>query len=291
MFVPRKILQAKLLTILSEDAGQGDITATAIIPAETNVEAEIIAKEKGIIAGIEETTLLAESLGLKTEAKAADGDAIKSNQAIIKITGNARTILSAERTILNILSRMSGIATTTKELAERMKKANLRTKIAATRKTAPGLLYFDKKAVQVGGGDTHRMHLDDLVLIKDNHITIAGNVENAIKKARMEVSFTKKIEAEVKDIEEAVRAAEARADIIMLDNFSPKQIKQTVELLEKKGYLEKVVLEASGGITAENLIEYASTGVNVLSLGEITHSCKSLNLSLEITKVEWEKRD
>ncbi len=286
MFVPRKILQAKLLDILAEDTGQGDITATAIVPAETRAEAEIIAKEEGIAAGIEETTLLAESLGLKMDAKAADGDTIKNKQVVIKLEGNTRTILTAERTILNLLSRMSGIATATRKLTLEIKKANLTTRIAATRKTAPGLLYFDKKAVLVGGGDTHRMHLDDLVLIKENHIKIAGSAESAVKKARSEVSFTKKIEVETTSPEEAARAAEAGADIIMLDNFSPKQIKKTIELLKKKGHHGKVMLEASGGITAENLLEYASTGVNVLSLGEITHSTKSLNLSLEITRVE-----
>jgi len=180
---------------------------------------------------------------------------------------------------------MSGIATTTRKLAEKIRKANLTTRIAATRKTAPGLLFFDKKAVQLGGGDPHRMHLDDLVLIKDNHITIIGSVGDAVKKARTKVSFTKEIEVEIATPEEATQAAEAGADIIMLDNFSPEQIKQTVELLKKTGHLGKVSLEASGGIIAENLLEYALTGVDVLSLGEMTHSVKSLDLNLEITRV------
>jgi len=286
MFVPRKILEAKLLEILAEDVGQGDVTTAVIVPAETSVVAEIIAKEQGIIAGIEETTILAESLGFNLDAKVADGDAVKNKQVVAKLNGNARDILTAERTMLNLLSRMSGIATATRNLAERIRKANLTASIAATRKTAPGLLYFDKKAVQIGGGDPHRMHLDDLVLIKDNHITIAGSAEAAVKKARARVSFTKKIEIEVTSPEEATKAAEAGADIVMLDNFSLKHIRQTVELMKKRGLSGRIFLEASGGITAENLIEYASTGVNMLSLGEITHSCKSLNLSLEITKVK-----
>lgn len=286
MFVPRKILEAKLLEFLAEDVGQGDVTTAAIVPAEASVVAEIIAKEQGIIAGIEETTILAESLGLNLDAKVADGNAVKNKQVVAKLNGNARDILTVERTMLNLLSRMSGIATATRNLAEKIRKANLTASIAATRKTAPGLLYFDKKAVQVGGGDPHRMHLDDLVLIKDNHITIAGSAEAAVKKARAGVSFTKKIEIEVTSPEEAARAAEAGADIVMLDNFSLKHIRQTVELMKKRGLSGRTFLEASGGITAENLIKYASTGVNMLSLGEITHSCRSLNLSLEITKVK-----
>ena len=286
MFVPRKILERKLMEILAEDVGQGDATTAVVVPAETSVEAEIIAKEQGVVAGIEETKILAESLGFCADAQLADGDVVKNKQVVAKLDGNARVILTAERTMLNMLSRMSGIATTTRNLVEKIAKAHLTTSIAATRKTAPGLLYFDKKAVQIGGGDPHRMHLDDLILIKDNHIRIAGSAETAIKKARAGVSFTKKIEIEVTNPEEAMRAAEGGAEIVMLDNFSPRLIKQTVELMKKKGQFGKVLLEASGGITADNLLEYASTGVDILSLGEITHSCRSLNLSLEITKVK-----
>jgi nicotinate-nucleotide pyrophosphorylase (carboxylating) len=185
--------------------------------------------------------------------------------------------------MLNLLSRMSGIATTTRRLTEKLEKAKAKAKIAATRKTAPGLLYFDKKAVLVGGGDPHRLHLDDMVLIKDNHIAIIGSVEEAVKKAKANVSFSKKIEVEVTRVQDALKAAEAGADVIMLDNFSPKQIKEAVASLKKTGFLGKVLLEASGGITAENLLEYASTQVDLISMGELTHSVKALDISLEIT--------
>jgi nicotinate-nucleotide pyrophosphorylase (carboxylating) len=285
MFATNKILETRLLEILAEDVGQGDATVAAIIPAETIVEAEIVAHEDGIAAGIEEIAVLAKSLDLDLEANVTDGDIFKTKQAIIRLTGNARTVLTAERTILNLLSRMSGIATATKKLTEKIKEAKLPTRIAATRKTAPGLLFFDKKAVQIGGGDPHRLHLDDLILVKDNHIAIVGSVEEAVKKARANVSFTKKIEVEVKKPEEAAKAAKAGADIIMLDNFTPEQTRQTIELLKKQGHIRNVILESSGGLTAENILEYASTGVNVLSLGEITHSVKSIDLSLDITKV------
>jgi nicotinate-nucleotide pyrophosphorylase (carboxylating) len=159
-------------------------------------------------------------------------------------------------------------------------------KIAATRKTAPGLGYFDKKAVLVGGGDPHRLRLDDMILVKDNHIAIAGSVENAVKKAKQAVSFSKKIEAEVTSTTDALKAAEAGADIIMFDNFSPKQIKKAVETLKKAGFFGKVLLEVSGGITEQNLLEYASTQVNIISMGALTHSVKALDISLEISKVK-----
>jgi nicotinate-nucleotide pyrophosphorylase (carboxylating) len=256
------------------------------IPAESTSEAQIVAKEAGIAAGIEEAKVLLESLGLKVETLASDGEKINPKQTLMKIRGNTRTILSTERTILNIVSRMSGIATTTRRLVEKLQKAKLGTKIACTRKTAPGLLYLDKKAVLVGGGDTHRLHLDDMVLIKDNHIAVAGSIEVAVKRAKEVGSFTKKIEVEVSSAEDALAAAKAGADIIMLDNFSPKQVEKAVSRLEEAAFSGKVLIEASGGITAENILEFASKQVDIVSLGELTHSAKTLDLSLEITKIK-----
>jgi len=285
MFLPRKILEKKLLDMLAEDVGQGDITTALTIPAESISEAQIVAKEAGVAAGIEEARVLLESLGLKVETLTSDGEKIKPKQALMKIRGNTRTILSAERTILNIVSRMSGIATTTRELVEKLQKAKLTTRVACTRKTAPGLLYFDKKAVLIGGGDTHRLHLDDMVLIKDNHILVAGSVEAAVRRAKEMGSFSKKIEVEVSNAKDALAAVRAGADIVMLDNFSPKQVEKTVGLVKKAGFLGKVLIEASGGITARNTLEFASKHVDVVSLGELTDSVKALDLSLEITKV------
>ncbi|MGB9713371.1 MAG: carboxylating nicotinate-nucleotide diphosphorylase [Candidatus Bathyarchaeales archaeon] len=284
MFLPRKILEEKLLRMLTEDVGQGDITSELTVPGGHMAEAEVIAKEDGVVAGIEEAKILLESLGLKVEALTADGESVNAKQTLLKIHGDTRTILAAERTILNLLSRMSGIATTTRKLVKKIQKAGLKTKVACTRKTAPGLLYFDKKAVLVGGGDTHRLHLDDMVLIKDNHIAIVGNVEKAIKRAKEGCSFSKKIEVEVTKVEDSLAAAKAGADVIMLDNFHPNQIKEAVKKLEKAGFRKKVLLEASGGITLENVLEYASTGVDIVSLGEITDSTKTLDISLEIVK-------
>jgi len=284
--MPRKVLEEKLKQILAEDIGQGDVTTAAVVPSGLTAEAAVIAKEAGIAAGIEEAVILAESLGLKVKTEVGDGEKIRSGQTIVKISGDARTILSAERTMLNLISRMSGIATTTRGLTEKLKKAGLTTKIAATRKTAPGLLYFDKKAVFTGGGDPHRLHLDDMILIKDNHIAVAGSIGNAVKRAKQNASFSKKIEVEVSSVADTLKAAEAGADIIMLDNFSPKQIKETTALLKKAGFLGKILLEVSGGITVENLLEYASTRVDIISLGELTHSAKTLDISLEIAEIK-----
>ncbi len=283
MFVPRKILEEKLRQILAEDIGQGDVTAQAIIPPNLTVKAMVIAKEEGIAAGIEETSILAEYLGLKVKAKVADGEKIKNKQVLMQISGDAQTILSAERTMLNLLSRMSGIATATRTLTTKLEKAGSKAKIAATRKSAPGLLYFDKKAVTIGSGDPHRLHLDDMILIKDNHLVIVGSVEDAVKKAKANASFSKKIEVEVTQAEDAMQAARAGADIIMLDNFSPKQAKTASEMLKKAGF-GNVLLEVSGGITGETLLEYAAAQVDVISLGELTHSVKALDISLEVVK-------
>jgi nicotinate-nucleotide pyrophosphorylase (carboxylating) len=286
MFVPRRILEEKLRQILADDIGLGDVTAQAIIPANLFVNAVVIAKEEGVAAGTEEVTILAESLGLKVKAKVADGEKVKNKQFLMEISGDARTLLSAERTMLNLLSRMSGIATATRTLTEKLKKAGSSTKIAATRKSAPGLLYFDKRAVVIGGGDPHRLHLDDMVLIKDNHLAIVGSPEEAVKKTKANVSFTKKIEVEVTKVPCVLKAAQAGADAIMLDNFSVEQVKEAVALLEKAGYLGKVTLEASGGITAEDILEYAAAKVDVISMGQLTHSVKALDISLEIVGKE-----
>jgi nicotinate-nucleotide pyrophosphorylase (carboxylating) len=283
MFMPRKIVEEKLKALLFDDLGQGDVTTAAVIPANLAVKAQVIAKEDGVVAGIEEATLLANSLGLEVKAKVADGAQIKNKQVLLEINGDAQTLLSLERTLLNLLSRMSGIATKTYTLTQQLKQAGVKARIAATRKTAPGLLYFDKKAVVIGGGDPHRLHLDDMVLIKDNHLAIVGTVEDAVKKARVNASFSKKIEIEVTDLADALIAAKAGADIVMLDNFSPKQTQQAANRLRKAG-LDNVLLEVSGGITSENLLEYAKAQVDIISMGALTHSVKAIDISLEIEK-------
>jgi nicotinate-nucleotide pyrophosphorylase (carboxylating) len=284
MFVPRKLVEERLKQLLADDIGQGDVTAAAIIPANLTVTAELIAKEAGVAAGIEEAIILAESMGLKVKANAADGQQVKYKQVLMQITGDAQTILTVERTLLNLLSRMCGIATATNSLAEKLRKAKSTARIAATRKSAPGLLYFDKKAVLLGGGDPHRLHLDDMILIKDNHLVIVGDPAEAVRLAKEKASFTKKIEVEITKATDIVRVAEAGADIIMLDNFTPNEVDKAVEMLEKANLPRKVLIEISGGINNETILDYAKAKIDIISLGAITHSVKALDISLEIIK-------
>jgi len=288
-FLPRKILEEKIRKFLEEDLGQGDITTLLTVPSGTIVEAEIVAKESGVIAGIEEVFTLLESFGFQVRVLVSDGSRVEGKAAVLKIVGDARTLLSIERTLLNLLTRMSGIATATSRLIEKIRRAGYKTRIACTRKVAPGLLYFDKRAVMLGGGDTHRLHLDDLIIVKDNHLMVVGDVGEAVKRVRAAVSFSKKIEIEVSTDNEALEAAKAGADIVMLDNFSPQQIKNTMVLLDREGLRSKVLIEASGGINEQNVLEFAATGVDILSLGEITDSAKALDMSLEVVKVRKSK--
>jgi len=286
MSLPKKILEEKLRKLVEEDVGHSDITTSGVVPKGTTVEAEVIAKEKGTIAGIEEASVLAESFGLRTKQLVTDGQKVRDKTVILQFYGDAATLLSIERTLLNLLSRMSGIATATNLLVEKIRKAGFQTRVASTRKIAPGLAYFDKKAVMIGGGDPHRWRLDDMILIKDNHVAIVGDLVEAVKRVRKNVSFSKKIEAEVTRLDDVPEAAQSGVDIVMLDNFTPKQAGEAVRILEKKQLRVKVLIEASGGINEQNILEYAATGVDIVSVGEITHSPRALDLSLEITKVK-----
>jgi nicotinate-nucleotide pyrophosphorylase (carboxylating) len=284
MSLPRKLLEKKFRRFVEEDIGHGDVTTFYTIPHGTIVQAEIIAKEKGLLAGIEEALVFLEFFGLQGRALVNDGSGVGEKEKILHVEGDASTLLSIERTLLNLLSRMSGIATATNRLVEKIRRAGLKTRVACTRKTAPGLAYFDKKAVIIGGGDAHRFGLDDMVLIKDNHIAVAGSVRDAIRRVRDRASFSKKIEVEVTDVDTALEAAKEEIDILMLDNFSPKEAEEAVKQLKNKGLRDKVLIEASGGITEQNILDYAKAGVDIVSLGEITQSAKALDLSLEITK-------
>jgi len=290
-FLPKKILQEKIIKFLEEDLGQGDITTLLTVPSGTIVEAEIVVKESAVIAGIEEALTLLESFGFQFRVLVSDGSRVEGKATVLKIVGDARTLLSIERTLLNLLTRMSGIATAINRLIEKVRRAGYETRIAGTRKAAPGLLYFDKKAVMLGGGDTHRLHLDDLIIVKDNHLKVVGDVGEAVKRVTEAVSFSKKIEIEVSTDNEALEAAKAGADIVMLDNFSPQQITNTMVLLDRVGLRSKVLIEASGGINEQNVLEFAATGVDILSLGEITDSVKALDMSLEVVKVRKGKTE
>jgi len=279
--MPRELVKEKLLAFLKEDVGQADITSQLVIPQDAVAQADIITKDSGVVAGLEEAQILLEAMGLTSKPLVVDGATIKSGAILIHIKGNARDLLTVERTLLNIISRMSGIATKTRILQDTASDANSSVKVVSTRKVAPGCLYFDKRAVMIGGGGLHRLHLDDLILIKDNHKALAGSIGEAVRRVKRG-SFTKKIEVEVTSADEAVEAAEAGADILMFDNMSPSSIKAAVQLLERRDMRKGLVFEASGGIDETNISEFARSGVDVLSLGSLTHSVKALDVSLEV---------
>ncbi|MDR2623167.1 MAG: carboxylating nicotinate-nucleotide diphosphorylase [Methanobrevibacter sp.] len=269
--------------IIEEDIGFEDITTNFLIDKDKITKSTITSKENGIIAGVEIAKEIFSYYNLDIVVLKDDGDGVSIDDTIMEIEGNAHLILKLERTVLNILMRMSGIATITNQLVMKVNEnAEKEITIAGTRKTLPGLGFLDKRAIKLGGGDSHRFSLDDLVLIKDNHIAIVGSLEKAIELAKKNVSFTKKIEVEVEDWKDGLKAAELGADIIMLDNMNIDEITKTIAILEEKNLRDKVTVEVSGGINPENIVSYGKTNVDVISLGSITHSVKSLDLSLNI---------
>jgi len=221
---PRFLIEEYVRNYLREDLSLGDITPTK----DVEVEGEIIAKGKGIVAGINVVKIVFEILNVEVVRSIKDGDRVDTGRGVMRIKGNARDIMMGERTALNILMWMSGIAMLTKKMVRMARKVNPTIRIAATRKTTPGFRLFEKLAVAVGGGDPHRHSLGDGIMIKDNHITIAGSIEEAIKMVRKS-SFTKKIEIEVKNIEDALKAAQSGVDIIMFDNVTPEEISEAVK--------------------------------------------------------------
>ena len=219
----------QLLQFLAEDIQSGDITS-ALLPNK-KIKAKIISREQGIVAGVKFAKYIFQSKRCAVRIFIKDGSRLKPNQTILQVSGSAKSILSCERTVLNLLSRMSGIATQTNYLVSQIKKYSKKTDLYSTRKTAPGLRYFDKEAVKIGGGHKHRMALDDMVMIKDNHLLLCNSMKSIIKKARKK---HRHVEVEVENQNDAISAAEYGAMIVMLDNFSPKQIKKTNTELQKK---------------------------------------------------------
>jgi len=279
----RSVVENTIRSFLAEDLGYGDITTNVLVGSELSGDGRVVCGESAVIAGVEEALILLELSGCHGTARAHDGDRIKPGTEILSASGPARTLLGVERTLLNLLSHMSGVATSTADLVLIAKKENRnKVRIACTRKTLPGLRYFEKRAVQLGGGDPHRLRLDDAVLIKDNHLALAGSITESVQKAKGTVSFTKKVEVEVTTPDQAVEAAKAGADIILLDNMTPKEVEKSVAMLQAQNLRDEVLLEASGRIRRENLASYLRTGVDVISVGAITHSAPAIDLSMEI---------
>jgi len=270
-------IKKELLRFISEDIQGGDITS--VLLPKKKIKAKIISRQEGVLAGVKFAGDIFRLKGCNVKIIKKDGAKLKSNQMILQISGNAGTVLSCERTALNLLSRMSGISTQTNFLVSKIRKINRKTKLYSTRKTAPGLRFFDKEAIMIGGGHKHRMSLNDMVMIKDNHLLVTNSMEGIIKSARKR---HKHVEVEVENQRDAILAASSGATIVMLDNFSPVQIKKTITALQKKKLRNKVKLEASGGINSKNITAYAKTGVDMISVGSITNSVKGLDLSLEV---------
>jgi nicotinate-nucleotide pyrophosphorylase (carboxylating) len=270
-------IKKELLRFISEDIQSGDITS-ALLPKK-KIKAKIISREEGVLAGVKFAREIFRIKGCNVKIIKKDGIKLKPNQIILYVSGNARSILSCERTVLNLLSRMSGIATQTNLLVSKIRKINTKTNLYSTRKTAPGLRLFDKEAVKIGGGHKHRMSLNDMVMIKDNHLLVINSMKDLIKNAR---KHHKHIEVEVENQNDAILAANSGATIVMLDNFSSGQIKKTITILQRKKLRDRVKLEASGGINSKNITAYAKTGVDMISVGSITNSVKGLDLSLEV---------
>lgn len=268
-----------LLQFIEEDAPAGDVTSAAIIP-DITCNAVIRAEQEGIIAGLEEASTLFSHFGVSVTHLAKDGDAVCQNDSLLLLNGDAKKILLVERTALNIIGRMSGIATQTRKIVDIVSAVNPCCRVAATRKTCPGFRILDKKAVKIGGGDPHRMNLSDGILIKDNHLALVP-LGSAIQAAKMDTTY-KKIEVEVETPENALSAAKAGADIIMLDNMSPGQITRTIRVLKSEGLRDRVIIELSGGIDESSLPRYAALDVDVISLGVLTHSVRNLSVNLEI---------
>lgn len=269
--------------MMDEDIGFGDVTSESLIPEKAETKAEILADQAGCVAGIPEVQFIFEEVNSEAEPKVSDAEKIEPGDVIFEIEGPARGILAAERVALNLLSRMSGIATATQEMIEKAEKANPDVKIAATRKTVPLLRKFDKKAVVVAGGEPHRYHLGDFVLIKDNHLKFVDSVSKAVKQAK-EAGLSDKIEIEVATKEQALSAAKAGADIVMLDNFEVKDAKKAVKALEKEGLRDQVILESSGGIVPSNVEDYAAVGVDMISSSYMTLRAPALDMKLDISE-------
>ena len=271
----RLFIRKKIEEFLLEDIGYQDLT-TDNLDVDKDVEAVLIAKDEGILAGVDIALEVFNVLDpdIKIEKYKNDGDKFQKGDQIIKLSGSGKSILKGERVFLNLVQKLSGIATTTNKYVQKLKETSV--KLLDTRKTTPGLRAFEKYAVRVGGGHNHRFALYDMVMIKDNHIALVGSITEAVKQIKSKVSPMVKIEVEVSSLDEFKEALKTEADIIMLDNMDIKQIKKAVEINQGRKKLE-----VSGNITLDNIEEYAKTGVDFISTGAVIHSSKWLDLSLK----------
>ena len=274
----RLIIEPVVRAALLEDLGRaGDITTDAIVAPESTVEAVIVARQGGVLAGLEAALLAFELVDptLRIERRCEDGARISRGETVARIDGRARGVLYAERTALNFLCRMSGVATATRALTDAI--AGYKAKIVCTRKTTPGLRTLEKEAVRLGGGANHRFGLDDAMLIKDNHVALAGGVCAALERARRHAGHLVKIELEVDTLDQLAEALEVGVDAVLLDNMTPETLRRAVAMVDGRA-----VTEASGRINLETAAAVAASGVDLISCGWITHSAPILDLGLDI---------
>ena len=272
-----KIIDSIIERAISEDLGTGDITTDTLIPPDQISKGHIMVKEDGVIAGLKIAELIFSRYDCDIEFLPLinDGEPVSAWSKIAELNGPTRGILKGERIALNFLQRLSGIATRTRKFVEKVK--NFPVRIADTRKTTPTLRILEKYAVKAGGGSNHRMGLYDAVMIKDNHITAAGSITEAVNRIKEDIPHTVKIEVEVEKMDDVKEALEVGADIIMLDNMDADTMAQAVEMIDGNA-----LVEASGGITEESVLDAAKTGVDVISIGALTHQIKSLDISLDL---------
>ena len=276
-------LRESLVRFLREDIGQGDLTSQYTVDEGLKSSSQIICKsEIAVVAGLEEAKIIFEICNCDSKALVNDGDIVKRGIRVMKINGNTRAILKAERTALNLIMRMSGIATDTKKFVDIVKTVSKDIKVMGTRKTAPGLRYFDKKSIKLGGGHSHRNTLDELILIKDNHLAVSTSIQSAISNARLKAGKNVMIECEVSNKKSSVEAIKSGADIIMLDNFTPEMAQKTISYLRKSGLREKVLIEISGGVNISNIKDYALALPDMISIGSLTHSSNSIDFSMNM---------
>ena len=276
-------LRESLIRFLREDVGQGDLTSEYVVDKDLKSSSFIICKsELAVVAGLEEAQIIFDMCKCDSKVQVKDGDVVKNGCKVMKIKGRARSILKAERTALNLIMRMSGIATDTKKFADIVRTVSKDIRITGTRKTAPGLRFFDKKSIELGGGYAHRNSLDEMILIKDNHLAVTNSIREAISMARQKVGKNIMIECEVSDTNSSVEAIKSGADIIMLDNFSPQQAQETISYLTKSDLRKKILVEISGGVNLSNIKEYAYALPDMISVGSLTHSSKSVDFSMEM---------
>lgn len=275
------IAEKHIRTALEEDLNHGDVSAAAVVPAGAQATVELIAKQEGVIAGLDvfERTFHLLDSAVCVERFVADGSRVEVGQLLARISGDAFVLLAAERTALNYLQRMSGIATYTRQIADLLEGS--KTTLVDTRKTTPGMRIFEKDAVRLGGGVNHRYNLSESVMLKDNHIAAAGGIKAAVEAARKTASFTSMIEVETEDLDMVAEALEARADIIMLDNMDHDTMARAIELIG-----DRALTECSGNITRDNVQTYIDLGVDFISSGALTHSAGILDLSMKNLRIK-----